>query len=440
MPVSVIEDTAVMRDGCRSFWRFRHALPTMAASSALGAFLVASRLAAQAPGSAPSVLSPSTDTAAQPRAGLAFTGVTVVDVTDGRLIPDQVVVVAGNRVEAVGPTSTVRPPAGVPVVDARGKYLIPGLWDMHVHLTRYSDTEIFYPLLIANGVTGIREAGTLIPLDSVHLLRREIAAGGRLGPRQISAGPSLKGRRKAPATIEEAERVTDSLKAAGADFIKMRALPRTIFSAIAARARRLGIPFGGHLPSLSPAEASDSGVSIIDHTYGMDACIGPPASVEQCVSIAERLRRNGTWVVPTLVYMEAGHKLTVDSSPGTPLSMGVARSSGLPVLAGTDAAGIIWPGPSLHKEMGLLVKGGLTPLAALQAATLNPAQALHATDSLGTVAPGKLADLVLLDANPLADITNTKAIHAVVANGRYFGRPVLDSLLAAFQAKDMPGR
>ena len=116
--------------------------------------------------------------------------------------------------------------------------------------------------------------------------------------------------------------------------------------------------------------------------------------------------------------------------------MRIVQRVGLPVLAGTDEAATEapFPGFSLHTELAMLVAEGLTPLTALQATTLNPAKLLHATDSLGSVAPGKLADLVLLDADPLADITNTTTIRAVVANGRYFDRATLDSLLAEIRA------
>ena len=248
-----------------------------------------------------------------------------------------------------------------------------------------------------------------------------------------------------------------------------------VYFAVAAEARRLGLPLGGHLvTSLAEIDASDSGASIVDHLkpgHLSEHCFGHDASVERCQPIAERFRRNGTWVVPTLVldaktsgssmvasqilfdrfltYAEsfwAGARLShshnwLRDSTGSAIpavdSLGLLRIAhrvGLPILAGTDAYGEdVRKRPSgfwLHVELAMYVTNGLTPLEALQSATLNPAKYLKGSDSLGTVAPGKLADLVLLDANPLEDITNTTTIRAVVANGRYFDRETLDGLLA----------
>jgi imidazolonepropionase-like amidohydrolase len=197
--------------------------------------------------------------------------------------------------------------------------------------------------------------------------------------------------------------------------------------------------------------------------------------------VAERFKRNNTWVVPTLLVdgIESGKQsVTVTEKAQAILKRFAARAdefrsgsllhangnwlhdstrsdvpqasgadslgllsvmqrAGLPILSGTDVgAGFLMPpGFALHTELALEVVEGLTPLTALQSATLNPAKMWHATDSLGTVAPGKLADLVLLNADPLADITNTTTIHAVVANGRYYDRAAIDSLLAAVQAR-----
>jgi predicted amidohydrolase len=423
---------------------------------------------------------------------LAFRHVTVIDVTDGRRIPEQTVVVVGRRIQAVGPTGRVRVPKGAQVVDARGKYLIPGLWDMHVHPRRLS--QLFYPLFIAYGVTGVRDAGNEVPLDTLARWKRAIAAGTRVGPRMIVAGPALDERVPCTRTpgihicvsssADDARGVVDSLQAAGADFIKTYGLTKPIYLAIAAEARRRGIPFGGHIhaPDLSAQEASDSGASIIDHpntSGGLDRiCLTRGRSEAQCRALAERFRQNGTWwtatmlrfavegvaVPPPLLAIYSGFQRRVGtfwSGTTSPLDAGsagetadvahdpdarpgatndstgylvLAQRVGLPILAATDVGAPVvtrmLPGLALHTELALEVAAGLTPLTALQAATLNPAKYLHATDSLGTVAPGKLADLVLLDADPLADIANTTAIRAVVADGRYFDRAALDRLTA----------
>jgi hypothetical protein len=400
---------------------------------------------------------------------LVFDRVTVIDVEHGRRIGDQRVVIIGNRIRAVGSVRTVALPVHARVIEARGKYLIPGLWDMHTHAMRA--TDLFYPRFIAYGVTGIRDAWSPMPLDTLQMLRREILAGTRVGPpRQILSGPRLN--EWSASCPEEASagmvcipdsatarRVVDSLKAAGSDMIKTYALGQTMYFVIAAEARRVEIPFGGHIgpnyekDSLSlggawrsapgmffgsrgtpAAEAADSGARIIDHLNsngGLDTlCFGRDASVARCAPMAARFRRRNTWWVPT-VGVE-GRNL-YDYPEITDGFLHIAEQVGLPILAGTDVmydgSPIIEAGTTLHAELFALVRSGFTPLDALQAATLNPAKCLHATDSLGTVTAGKLADLVLLDADPFVDITNTRKIRAVVANGRYFDRAALDAML-----------
>jgi imidazolonepropionase-like amidohydrolase len=401
---------------------------------------------------------------------LVFDGVTVVDVEQGKLLSAQRVVVLGNRIQAVGAANAVQVPAGAQVVDAQGKYLIPGLWDLHTHPRTLA--YLFYPLFIANGVTGIRDCWSEIPLDTLTLWRREILDGKRVGPPvQLLSGEALSEEDPAAAQAK-----VNELKAAGANIIKTYPLN----FALAAAARKAGLPFGGHIDGDIPAaEASDSGMTIIDHVNtsgGIDqACWSDAATVEACKPLAERFVKNNTWFVPTLVRMhnhsmvtapnsqavfeqfsERVSKFWADTTPKAALNasgavatkeatsatpradtlgaMRVMQQVGLPILAGTDAgAPVIMampPGFALHAELEMYTAEGLTPLNALQSATLNPAKMFHATDSLGTVAAGKLANLVLLDANPLTDITNTRKIRAVVANGRYFDRAALDSLLA----------
>jgi hypothetical protein len=282
-------------------------------------------------------------------------------------------------------------------------------------------------------------------------------------------------------TPEDARRVVDSIAALGADFLKLRnAASREAFFALAAAARRRGLPLVGHPPqNVSPEEASDSGQRSFEHQFL------PPLdgmTPEARMRLFRRFAENGTAFVPTLVASR-GYRLLPDSlvlaviadSTGVrePRRRYVSRelaedwrvqigmkqserprdwhayhrstlrdlremhSAGVPLLAGTDAAApLVFPGFSLHEELELLVsEGGLTPLQALRSATGTPAEFLQLQDSLGSIAPGKLADLVLLDANPLDDIRNTQRIRAVVANGRLLDRPALDSLLAQARAE-----
>lgn len=338
----------------------------------------------------------------------------------------------------------------------------------------------------------MRDAYSGVPFATQLQLRREILDGARVGPpRQLLAGPQLD-------TMDPAmaQRQVDSLKAAGADMLKV--YPFT--PELAAAAHRAGIPFGGHVhpfvteglfadsnrPGHTTTEASDSGARILDHLIGvagLTVCYRGVTrdSIAPCKEQAALLRRNGTWLVPTLQqggvrsreayarFLKAGRAYwtgqTVNpyaaprlrdttrdtAAASSPEASGadnladslgilyVAQQSGVPILIGTDTGEGSLPGApagfSLHLELEVSVLEGMTPLSALQAATLNPAKMLQGTDSLGTVAQGKLADLVLLDANPLDDITNTRTIRAVVANGRHFDRAALDQILAEVQVK-----
>jgi imidazolonepropionase-like amidohydrolase len=366
-------------------------------------------------------------------APLAFQGVAVVDVQGGRLLLDQTVVVTGNRIQTLGSTRDVRLPRAARVVDGRGKYLIPGLWDMHAHV--WATPQISYPLFVATGVTGVREMSQSFPIDSMLQWRREIVAGKRVGPRVIGTGGFLYGRARpgAPLSIlvttpDEARRAVDSLKAAGADFIKFRDyLPRDAYFAMAAEARRLGLAFAGHTqgPRITVIEASDSGQRSIEHINDFPPCHDDgEVKLDECAAVAAAFARNGTWFTPTLTIFDA--RMRAAAKP----VMELMHRAGVAFLAGSD---VLPPkaraGFSLHDELVCFVEAGLTPAEALRTATLNPAKYFSATDSLGTVAPGRLGDLVLLDADPLADIRNTLKIRAVLVNGRYFDRAALDTLI-----------
>lgn len=403
---------------------------------------------------------------AQQASALVLQGVTIIDVTDGRLLSDQTVVVAGPRIRALGPSGQVTAPAGAQLVDARGKFLIPGLWDMHAHTEQPENLDVarqdslyrmYYPLYIAHGITGIREMAQRFPngADSFRVWQRAVQAGARVGPRAI--GPSADLTTGSGIDLQSpanARHIIDSLKAAGDPFAKFHGAPDDpeIFFGLLSESRRVGLPIAGHLPtSVSPIEAADSGIRSIEHIDETRECMlnGNVASWDSvgavdtttaaaaCASVAQALVRNGTWLTPTLFphYMGVNQRTpTAAWSVRTLHRAGVRR-----FLAGTDCGqavfvswgggGALCPhGSSLLVEVVLLVGAGLTPLEALQSATLHPAQALDATDSLGAVAAGKLADLVLLDADPLADISNVLKVWAVVANGRYFDRVALDAL------------
>jgi imidazolonepropionase-like amidohydrolase len=443
-----------------------------------------------------------------PAKSLAITGVTVIDATGAPARPDMTVVVTGDRITAIGKPGEIGVPEGARVMDGKGKYLIPGLWDMHVHTA----SPFFLPLYLASGITGVRDMHALAP-DAIFGLRKQVQEGKQPGPRVVAAGPLVDGPKPfvpgslVAANAAEGREAVRKLKKMGADFVKVYTkLPREAYLAIADEAKKQGLPFAGHVPeSVSAAEASDLGQKSIEHLTGVElACsdredelrreavaaltksdnqaalellgrIGARAadsfSDKKARALYARFVRNGTWQVPTLTvlrslvslddpkfiadprvkYMPPSFrsywslmKLSPETAAGLKRAYkratGLVRAmhqAGVPFLAGTDTPGVpyVFPGFSLHDELALLVaEGGFTPLEALQAATRDPARFLGREKDLGTVEPGKLADLVLLDADPLADIHNTTKIAAVVANGRLLPRRELDRMLAEVEA------
>lgn len=438
---------------------------------------------------------------------MAITHVAVIDVAAGELKSDYTVVVSGNRITYAGPAAAARVPPGTQVIDGRGKFLMPGLWDMHIHGFVYVFSDFAGPLMIANGVTGARDMGYYI--DTTLRWKQAIAAGNEVGPRLVVGarvdGPVNKARFVSHVVTEEdGVRAVDTLsrkkdRAPRADFIKTYSwVPRAAYFGIAREAAKIGIPFAGHVPySVSVVEASNAGQRSIEHEddlmractskdsvlrakFGDTAAFKAPDQLElirsqarlirssqdpaRCKSVIATLARNHTWVTPTLVvYQPYAHAFDSASThpewskyvPGlvqggwlkraggvTPADSMVVRSyfsldrtrelrdAGVKLLAGTDMPqAFVYPGFSLHQELELLVESGLSPAEALRTATYNPAEYLGALDSLGTVTKGKLADLLLLDANPLSDIRNTRRISTVIANGRVYDASARGRLL-----------
>jgi len=386
---------------------------------------------------------------AQKDNGLAIIHITVIDCTGAAAKPNSTVVVTGGLISAVGSSETVKIPAGARVVDASGKFLIPGLWDMHGHLT--DATEDAFPLLIMNGVTGVRDmGGDVAQLDR---WRSEIDSGLRVGPHIIRAGPFVDGpkegvtNRLTVRTPEEARRAVHDLKAKGIDFIKVHnALPPEAFFALMDEAHKEHIPVAVHLPkNVSSAEASDAGAASLEHVetlyenalwrkgataktveQGVDEILGPIGQ-----DLFQRFVKNGTWYVPTLVAYERGFVLWSNDPESVKPRLDIheknievirmMQKAGVEIMAGSDFSDwALVPGVDLHNELALLVEAGFTPMEALRAATLNPAKFLGKTDTYGTIQVGRAADLVLLDMNPLEDISHTRKIHAAVLGGKFF--------------------
>ena len=384
---------------------------------------------------------------AAPLPPLAITHVTVIDAGTPTPRTDMTVVTSGSRIAAIGAAGQVTVPRGARVIDGSRKFLIPGLWDMHVHLT--DATESAFPLLLEYGVAGVRDLGG--DLGQLDRWRAEIAAGTRLGPMIVRAGPFVDGpkdvtqNRLAITEPAAARRAVDSLAALGVDCIKVHnKLPRDAFFAVLSEGRKLHLPVAVHLPEgMTVAEASDSGAASLEHIEMMitSAAFRPGATAktwndalsesqgEAGAKIFATLVRNHTWYDPTLSAYYRGfvhwepEKVVKRRRPLTQLIdlTGDMHRAGVQILAGSDvgeASRGIRPGEDLHQELAMLVEAGLTPLEAIQCATLNPARFLGRQDSLGTIEVGKRADLILLDASPLENINNTRTIDACVLGGR----------------------
>jgi imidazolonepropionase-like amidohydrolase len=446
---------------------------------------------------------------------LAITDVTIVDATGAPAKPNMTVIITGDDITRIAPIGEVAIPKNAQVIDGKGKFLIPGLWDMHAHAAFKGLPETYFPLLIANGVTGVRDMAA--DLEFVKQLRKDINEGRLIGPR-IVAGQMVDGPHPFWPTVAtsisdeaSARQTVASAKDRGADFIKVYSLiPRQAYFALADEAKKRGIPFAGHVPFLVTAlEASDAGQKSIEHFEGiLFACssIEPELmktleeaikgakdteqiktsvvrvlnettfraletySHEKAAALFKRFAANGTWQAPTLVVHRMAAFLDDKDFTNDPRLKYVRRETrdswksqddfrlknrtvqnsarykmafqnrlesilamhraGVKMLAASDALIFyVFPGFSLHDELELFVQAGLTPMEALQTATRNPAVYLGLIDKLGTVEQGKKADLVLLEGNPLENISNTKRINAVIVNGKLIPKVSLDKML-----------
>jgi imidazolonepropionase-like amidohydrolase len=413
---------------------------------------------------------------------VTITNVTVIDANGVRA--GQNVTISGDRIERVGSTAA---PAGARIVDGTGRFLIPGLWDMHVHFI--NTTELAAPLFLANGVTTVRDLGG--DLAQIDFISNKITNGELAGPRILRAGPVLDGPKvDAPArltvtTPEEGREAVRMLKARGVDCIKTHnAITSDVLAAVAAEARKNGLQVAAHLPAtITAVDAARAGVASIEHVVSLvehdmreairQGATEPEAAIavtsDAAMAIVDaQLKKYGVWVDPTLVaYDMLARRAEIAADPG-PLSAYVAqstkiiweryfpfgrsgeavviegrkrafdafirrvshlRTAGVAVLTGTDS-GLrdVIPGFSLHDELRMLVRAGFTPAEALNAATADAARFSGIRDG-GKIDAGQIADAVLLDANPLDDIGNTRTIRAVIARGKLYDRAALDRLL-----------
>ena len=447
-----------------------------------------------------------------------FEDVSIVDAVNG-LRTGQSVVVKGNRIIQTGPVDEIRKPSGANVVDCAGKYMIPGLWDAHVHIT---NSEAGMPerlsLFIVNGITYIRD--TAAELDLILPMRQkaiEASMSEGMAPQIFMTGPHMDGLQLSwsssvsAVSVEQARFIADCLINAGVDELKVYdLLAPEVAMEVFSIAREKGYRVCAHVPlGMDVVEASNAGLSSMEHMYNLEmACSADWDSLlrarqqmiaagtgksgrelregiyslqrmhsfqtqdeERLKTVLKTLAENNTWQVPTLVitcsdehrilaredYMETFRYMpepirtqwkerAARRAEQSPPEEGLAYASwaydmvsrlaeaGVGIMAGTDMPlSLLVPGFSLHEELVLLVNAGLTPMQALEAATLRPAQYYRLEDQQGAISEGMAADLVILDANPLEDITNTQRIRAVMRDGHFHTRDNLDEILAQLE-------
>jgi hypothetical protein len=451
---------------------------------------------------------------------LAIVHVTVINPAAENPQPDMTILIQGQNIVSVLPAKNLKLPSSARIINGTGKFVIPGLWDMHTH---FRDADRDLKMNVANGVLGIRNMGGIA--KEVFPLRDAIAAGQRLGPRIVASGPIVDGPNSwsnpqftvSVKDADEARAAVRSLKHQGADFIKVYdGLPRDAYYAIADETKTLNLPFVGHIPgAISVREASDAGQRTLEHGVALaggstaedeyvkrrldqsafqealrtknfslipvkiardETAMLDHFSQERADETYRLLARNNTFITPTIVtqraltfiddldknddprmqYVSADELKWWKPESGmltkyrTPEYIAMrkreyaemlkevhrAQTLGARLLAGTDITiPYTYPGFSLHDELELSVEAGLTPMQALETATTNPALLLGLSKTWGRVEPGYTANLVMLNADPLANISNTRNIDSVVVNGTLLNRGQLDQLLGDAKAR-----
>lgn len=423
----------------------------------------------------------------------AFVNVNVIPMSSEQVLETRTVIVTDGVIAKIGKFGDTPVPGDAVVVDGTDRFLMPGLAEMHGHVpgADAGSLDRVLALYVANGVTTVRG---MLGQPSHLTLRSAIASGEVLGPRLITSGPSFNGR-TVTSPAQGAQMVRDQQNA-GYDFLKIHpGMTREEFDSVAATANELGIPFAGHVPEdVGVARALEAGIATIDHLDGyMQFLLRPNDDLSGGVSgffgvfiadmadetkietIAAATARSGTWNVPTeslfahvtspsllvsdmvnwpeMKYMDAAtvsrwqsakEDLLGDSNydPDTARRAILIRqkllralhASGAGLLLGSDSPQIFnVPGFALHRELGFIVDAGIRPYDALKSGTVSPARFFGHDNEYGAVEEGLVADLILLDANPMTDIDNSRRIHGVMLRGRWLPRSELDALLARFE-------
>lgn len=419
---------------------------------------------------------------------LVFRNITVIDGTGKPAKTNMAVRVSSGKIVSVEPDRALKVRPGARVVDGSGKYLIPGLWDMHVHMSDIG--EVAFPILVTYGVTSVRDMGG--DPEVVRRFRDRIEQGEVLGPRVKFCGPMLEGKwdqkpgartdHWAVASVAEANAIVTKLASDGVDCIKMRSYANPeVYFALAAAAAEHHLPLVGHAPwGIDPIESSNAGQRSYEHAFYPWPWSSIPE--ERKRQIESTFRKNSSMIVPTLIAWEtyrsdaATISKVVNDTAGksdprlrqvspslrknwsigvddmTSMKTGTPgwnkaiddvydqiadmHEHGVGIMAGTDTGvAMVYPGAGLQQELKLLVaKCRFTPMDALLAATIMPAKFFHMEEQVGTIEPRKIADLVLLAENPLEDIGNIQTIEGVMIKGQWLDRSRLNDVTRTTEA------
>ncbi len=442
--------------------------------------------------------------------------VNVVDVESAVLRTNQDVVVRDGAIAGISPSGAVEPEGALIIVNGAGRFLMPGLWDMHTHSYKISP-QFTHPLFIANGVTGVRDMSgcmsepdpLLACIEDRKRWNQALERGDAIAPRYLlQSSYQINGGNEVPRAFpeffrarsrDEIHRLVTFYRQQGADFLKIYSeLSPDAYQMLAAEARNQGLSLAGHRPlRVSLQQMLAAGQRSIEHPRlflfechagaaafraNPDPLAAYDAAFRQrlvdnqddvaCAALIQSLADADIWWTPTLQVLRmsarAGDaafradarlpyvpylirnfmwmpdadraRANLEDNPGNNVyaamyqmalrHVGQARAAGAGILAGTDAGDTyVFPGFGIHDELQELVRAGLSPGEALRSATLDAASFARMEDRFGSVAQGKTADLLLLDANPLDDVAHTRTIAGVFFNGRYFDRPALDHLL-----------
>jgi imidazolonepropionase-like amidohydrolase len=446
--------------------------------------------------------------------------VSIINVKNGQILSDHSILVSDGKIKSILPTKELDIIDFSEIIDAKGSFVIPGLWDMHAHLRANKlppeiITDWMMPLLVANGVTGVREMTSScetedqgpVCLEQMREWQEEIEMGTLDGPRFLSLSSfQLNSPREHDYRKKEIKQMIETFAEQNIDLIKIyTGLSPKAYNRVIHEAKKHNIPVGGHIPlRMTISEASTKGLKSLEHARDfLFDCFpdsksfrksaksqDPPIDImydmvdefdeKKCQKIFQVMIKNKTWYVPTHLtrrmeafadnfefindnrnqYIpkmlldswknDADRVIAIDSTKyGRDAFMkfyrkgleitGEAHDAGVRIIVGTDGGdSFVYPGFGVHDELRELVKAGLTPLEAIQAATIHSAEFLNLQKSFGSIEVGKKADFILLKHNPLVNIENTQTMKAVIYRGEYFNSDKLNSLLG--KAKDFKSK